>query len=108
MVVVHAQGGDAAVCGVAFQEGERYLVYAYRSAQGEGDRLETGACDSTQSLSTAAINLEVLGPPLAGLPEAGGAVAPAAVARGGTVLLLLASLTVGELCLHERWGRDLR
>jgi 5-hydroxyisourate hydrolase-like protein (transthyretin family) len=48
-------GGD---CGYAFKEGERYVVYGYRSSDG---RLSTGSCTRTRLASQAADDLTFLG-----------------------------------------------
>lgn len=44
-------------CEIAFQKGERYLIYAF----GEKDKLQTGACSRTARLRKAKNDLRLLG-----------------------------------------------
>ncbi len=48
---------DSAACGYAFEEDEKYLVYAYRS----GESLDTNICSRTQPLGNAQEDLNALG-----------------------------------------------
>lgn len=50
---------DSAACGVAFEQGQEYLVYALQNDSGA---LETSLCSRTQSTATATDALEALGP----------------------------------------------
>jgi hypothetical protein len=71
-------GGSAAVygqgpgvsCGINFDEGRSYLVYAYRS-NGESS-LHTDLCTATKPLENADGDLRVLGSPEDPLPDTGG------------------------------------
>ena len=62
--------GPGASCGIKFDEGKSYLVYARRS--GGGDTLQTGLCDSTKPLEQAENDLRLLGSPGGSLPGTGG------------------------------------
>jgi hypothetical protein len=62
--------GPGASCGIKFDEGKSYLVYARRS--GGGDTLQTGLCDSTKPLEQAEDDLRLLGSPGGSLPGTGG------------------------------------
>ncbi|HEV3468120.1 MAG TPA: carboxypeptidase regulatory-like domain-containing protein [Pyrinomonadaceae bacterium] len=53
-----ATGRGGADCGYNFRKGEKYLVYAYRGA--EGGRLSTGICSRTRPYPAAAEDLEFL------------------------------------------------
>ncbi len=53
-------GMGAGDCGYDFNEGERYLVYAY---EGRDDALTTGICSRTANLENAADDLAALGDP---------------------------------------------
>ncbi len=70
-VVVYGHG-DEVSCGIDFEKGEQYLVYAYRSNDGPGDHLETSYCDATKLMSEAEADLRVLGSPTGTLPDTGG------------------------------------
>ena len=50
-------GRDGAACGVAFQSGQRYLVYAYRYK----DKLTTSICTRTKPFSKATEDIAFLG-----------------------------------------------
>ena len=74
-VIVHGQGGGAS-CGLNFDEGETYLVFAYHAGKrGEGP-LETGLCTSTAPLSAVEEAPAALGSPTDQLPDTGGPEAP--------------------------------
>lgn len=66
VVLGYGGGGD---CGIDFQEGERYLVYAAYGGQGEDATLTTGICQGTKLLMAAGDDLEALGPAVLELPE---------------------------------------
>ena len=68
-VAVYGQGPEAS-CGIDFEKGESYLVYAYRS--NEDGPLETDLCNATKPLAAAERDLGVLGPPGTSLPGTGG------------------------------------
>jgi hypothetical protein len=71
-VVVYGQG-DEVSCGIDFQEGQSYLVFAYGGGEGHEDPLQTDFCTQTQQLSTETAT-QRLGPPTATLPDTGGSV----------------------------------
>jgi len=95
--------GDEVSCGLDFDPGERYLVYAYRT----GDHLETSFCEATKPLAEAREDLRLLGSPSSTLPDTGGpepAQVPAsraAVAVASVALIALA----GALILRQRLRR---
>lgn len=70
-VIVHGQGNEAS-CGLDFDEGETYLVFAYRVGKGESGPLETGLCTPTVALSDVGAAPAALGPPTDQLPDTGG------------------------------------
>ncbi len=84
-VVVHGQGPGPS-CGLDFERGETYLVFAGR---GENDVLQTGLCSSTRQSSVETAR-NMFGPPAGTLPETGG---PAPLAVGG-ILLAITGLSV--------------
>jgi hypothetical protein len=89
-VVVYGYG-DEVTCGIEFERGESYLVYAQRSSGDEGKPLETDFCGPTKPLERADGDLLVLGDPDVPIPDTGGYVfSPAA----GTVAF--ASLFLGR------------
>lgn len=61
--------GESSSCGIDFQKGERYLVYATYGGQGEDTALTTGICQGTKLLTAAEGDLEALGPAELELPE---------------------------------------
>jgi hypothetical protein len=70
-----AREGDMVVvnsCAVTFEQGESYLVYAYRRGENAGGPLGTDICTATKPLADAEADLRVLGPPTTGLPDTGG------------------------------------
>ncbi len=105
-VVVYGQGPEVS-CGIDFEQGKSYLVYAYRSKGNEGDPLETSLCDATKPLAEAKGDLPVLGPPGATLPDTGGSVSSpigeATTVAAAFVLLVLAS-TLVVWCLRRGEG----
>ena len=89
--VVHGQG-PAPSCGLDFERGETYLVFAGRGGEGDG-ALQTDYCGNTFPASEETAR-NILGPPPTGsLPETGGpGVFPLGVmAAAGAVLALLTS-----------------
>lgn len=87
-VVVHGQGPGPS-CGLDFQRGETYLVFAGKAGEGENGPLQTDLCSSTRQSSVETAR-NMFGPPAGTLPETGG---PAPVAFGG-ILLAMAGLSV--------------
>ncbi len=77
-VVVHGQGPGAS-CGLDFERGETYLVFAGGSGRGGDGPLETGLCSATRQTSEETAR-NMLGPPET-LPETGG-VPPERAQRG--------------------------
>lgn len=69
-VVVHGQGPGAS-CGLNFERGETYLVFAGGSGKGGGGKLQTGLCSATRPASEETAR-NMFGPPTASLPETGG------------------------------------
>jgi hypothetical protein len=76
-VVVHGQGPGAG-CGLDFERGETYLVFAGGTGKGGDGPLETGLCSATRQTSEETAR-NMLGPPET-LPETGG-VSPERVER---------------------------
>ena len=107
-VVVHGQGHEAS-CGLDFDEGETYLVFAYHVGKGGDGPLETGLCTSTTALSDVEAAPEALGPPTGQLPDTGGPDAwPFGDDLTAVAVVLLASLllTGGILAGHRRRGQQ--
>ncbi len=69
-VVVHGQGPEAS-CGIDFDEGEMYLVFAYHSREAENSPLQTDFCGATEQTDVETAR-QMLGPPTDSLPETGG------------------------------------
>ena len=92
-------GGDGASCVLAFERGERYLIYADRAGGGADEPLEPEPCGPTKPLAGAQQDLDALGSPVIVFPDAGEELAhtggPPTVAA--TALLVLASLSAGVL-----------
>jgi hypothetical protein len=82
-VVVHGQG-PAPSCGLDFERGETYLVFAGRAGEGENGPLQTDMCSSTRQSSVETAR-NMFGPPTGILPETGG---PAPLAVGGALLAM--------------------
>ena len=103
-VAVYGQGPEAS-CGIDFEEGESYLVYAYRS-NGDGIKpLQTDLCNATKPLAAAKRDLRVLGPPT--LPGTGGYIfspigASATITTAFVLLALAGMLVVWRLRRGER------
>jgi hypothetical protein len=94
--------GPGASCGIDFDEGESYLVYAYRSGDDGRGSLQTGLCDATKQLEHADGDLRLLGPPEGHLPETGGY--GASPSDRATIFAAVAALVVlaGALILGHR------
>lgn len=105
-VVAYGQGPGAS-CGLDFDEGKSYLVYAYRTGDGPDDHLETNLCTATKPLSEARDDLRVLGSPPDALPDTGGsAISPLDRGTTGIMAAILALLTlVGVLLVRAKRGR---
>lgn len=84
--------GDEVSCGIPFEKGSGYLVYAYRTDKGTESYLETGLCEGTELLSTAPEDLAELGPPADVLPDTGGPATPLRLATGAAVSLAAAAV----------------
>jgi hypothetical protein len=101
-VAVYGQGPEAS-CGLNFEEGGSYLVYAYRS--NEDGPLETNLCDATKQLAAAEQDLQMLGSPDDTLPDTGGSISSpigdATTVVAAFVLLVLAG-TLFVWCLSRR------
>ena len=82
-VIVHGQG-PAPSCGLNFERGETYLVFAGEAGEGENGPLQTDMCSSTRPSSVETAS-NMFGPPAGALPETGG---PAPLAVGGTLLAM--------------------
>jgi hypothetical protein len=91
-VVVHGQGPGPS-CGIDFERGETYLVFAGRAGEGENGALQTDMCSSTRQSSVETAR-NMFGPPAGTLPETGG---PAPSAVGG-ILLAMAGLSACTAC----------
>jgi hypothetical protein len=98
---------DSAACGIAFQQGTEYIIYARMSdgANFSGtpaNSLATGLCDRTRPVAEAADDLAALGPgqpPTPGMPNTGAGtidagtsskIIPAELLIGGGILTFLA------------------
>ncbi len=102
-VAVYGQGPEA-TCGIDFEEGESYLVYAYRSNGDGANLLQTDLCNETKPLEAAERDLRVLGPPDAALPGTGGYILPIGDVTTATfaLLALASALVVWRLRRGER------
>ena len=99
-VAVYGQGPEAS-CGLNFEEGESYLVFAHRS--NEDGPLETNLCDATKLLAAAEDDLRVLGSPDDTLPDTGGSISsPIGDATAFALLVLAGTLFVWCLRRGER------
>lgn len=54
-------GPGGGMCGFGFQDGESYLVYAYRSGEKKDGPLSTSICTRTKTLANAKEDLDALG-----------------------------------------------
>ena len=81
--VVHGQGPGPS-CGLDFERGETYLVFAGRAGEDENGPLQTDLCSSTRQSSVETAS-NMFGPPADELPETGG---PASLAVGATLLAM--------------------
>ena len=52
---------ESAGCGFTFEPGQSYLIYAYKSTDGEKKTFETNLCTRTKSLDAAKEDLDALG-----------------------------------------------
>lgn len=98
-VVVHGQGPGAS-CGLDFELGETYLVFAGGSGEGGGGKLQTGLCSATR-LASEETARNMFGPPIGTLPETGGVSPEGAEPKSGptavAAMAALASLVAGAL-----------
>jgi hypothetical protein len=89
-VVVYGQGPGAS-CGIDFERGETYLVYAYRT----GGDLGTDFCGRTKPLSFAGSDVSALNASRGSLPDTGGprisAPLQVATAAGAAAALIAAA-----------------
>nr|MBA3951825.1 hypothetical protein [Rubrobacter sp.] len=94
-VVVYGQGPEPS-CGIDFERGETYLVYAYRS----DGYLGTDYCGRTKPLSFAGSDVGELNAARGSLPETGGPRVPsslqAKIAAGAVVSVLAAAALVSR------------
>lgn len=67
--VVHGQGPSPS-CGLDFEKGETYLVFAGHVGEGEDRALQTDSCGNTSPASVETAR-NILGPPPESLPETG-------------------------------------
>ncbi|MDQ4127276.1 MAG: hypothetical protein M3151_04905 [Actinomycetota bacterium] len=106
-VIVHGQGPEAS-CGLDFDEGKSYLVFAYHAGKGEGGPLETDLCTATSPLSGVEAAPRALGSPTDQLPDTGG---PDAGSFGGgltaAAVILFASLALTG-AIHARKQKSAR
>jgi hypothetical protein len=104
-VAVYGQGPEAS-CGIDFEKGESYLVYAYRSNGDGAHPLETDLCNATKPLEAAQGDVRVLGPPDTTLPGTGGYILPigdaTTVAATFALLALVSALVVWRSRRGER------
>lgn len=68
-MVVHGQSPGAS-CGLGFERGEAYLVFAGGAGRDAGGPLETGLCRTARLVSEETAR-NMLGPPTNSLPETG-------------------------------------
>jgi hypothetical protein len=97
MVVVNS-------CAVTFEQGESYLVYAYRGGEKAGGHLETDICTATKPLSDAGADLRVLDATTTVLPDTGGP-APLRDRGASSVAVVVLIALAGTLALR-RWVRQ--
>jgi hypothetical protein len=107
-VVVHGQGMEAS-CGLDFDEGKTYLVFAYNVGKGEDGPLGTDLCTATKPLSDVEAASRALGSPTDQFPDAGG---PDARYFGGgltaTAVAVFASLVLTGVINARRQRRARR
>lgn len=94
-VVVHGQG-PGANCGLDFDRGETYLVFA-RGGGGD-DPLQTDLCSATRQTSVETAR-NIFGPPATGLPETGG---PTLSFLFGVSAACVALLMFGAILTRQR------
>ncbi len=94
-VVVRGQGMGAS-CGLDFDKGKSYLVFAYRSGDAGDAPLGTDLCSATRPLSDVGDAPRALGLPVDQLPDTGG---PASLPRDSLMpmVVALALLAAGVL-----------
>lgn len=99
--VVYGQGPEAS-CGIEFERGKTYLVFAYRGSEGREAVFQTDICTQTRELSSE-IATRMLGPPDTTLPDTGGkllAYSPYSLPAAVAICALLA--LAGALVLRQR------
>jgi hypothetical protein len=96
--------GDEVTCGIEFERGESYLVYAYRSNGNEDNLLETDFCGPTKPLENADGDLRVLGSQDVPIPDTGGYVL-SPVAGAAAIAAVIASLLLSGGLFVVRRGR---
>ena len=105
-VVVHGQGMEAS-CGLDFDKGKTYLVFAYHVGKGQDGPLETDLCTATSALADVEAAPAVIGPPTDELPDTGG---PDAGSLGegliAAALVGLGSLALTGVILSRGRARD--
>ena len=69
-MIVHGEGPGAS-CGIDFDRGETYLVFAYHSREAGDGPLQTDLCGATEQVDAETAR-QMLGPPPTTLPETGG------------------------------------
>jgi hypothetical protein len=99
-IVVYGYGLEAS-CGIEFERGESYLVYAHRSNGEASKPLETSLCEGTKPMSDAGADLRVLGSPTTELPDTGGrAFQPG---NGASFSVAVVAIIVAAGVLGLRW-----
>lgn len=96
MVVVNS-------CAVTFEQGESYLVYAYRAGENAGGHLETDICTATKPLSDAGADLRALGSTTTGLPDTGG---PGLLSRSASSVAVVVLIALAGTLALRRWVRS--
>jgi hypothetical protein len=98
-VVVHRQGPGAS-CGLDFERGETYLVFAGGAGKDGGGKLQTGLCSATRQTSEETAR-NMFGPPTGTLLETGGLSPEGAEREAGPSIVVtavfLASPAAGAL-----------
>lgn len=69
-VIVHGEGPEPS-CGIDFDRGETYLVFAHHTREARDSPLQTDFCGATEQVD-AEVARQMIGPPPATLPETGG------------------------------------
>lgn len=94
--------GDEVSCGLNFEKGESYLIYAGRPDGQEDRALETNLCSATTPFSDTESAVRALGPPDDDLPDTGGPGLQTALAT--LAVLVFAVLFVAAIRRPERRG----